>query len=98
MGHRSAFRSVRQYYPKTKFVLDKMILTSHNVSNGKRRPRHRSIEDIMTTAPAALPRLSVAGAWFRYGALHRGVAIALRDLSDQQRPALLVWPVSPASV
>ena len=52
----------------------------------------------MTTAPAALPRLSVAGAWFRYGALHRGVAIALRDLSDQQRPALLVWSVSPASV
>jgi ABC-type amino acid transport system permease subunit len=91
-------------------------------------------EDIMTTAPAALPRLPVTVAWLGYGgllpflflaplslidqqhgviwsdalygygaiivsfigALHWGFAIALRDLSDQQRSALFIWSVVPA--
>jgi hypothetical protein len=75
---------VRQYYQKTNFVLYKVTLASHNTGYGKRRPRHRTSEDIMTTAPATLPRLSVTVAWLGYGGLLPFLFLTPLSLTGQQ--------------
>ena len=75
---------IRQYYPKTKFVLDKITLVLHITDYGNRGPRHPTSQDTMTTAPATLPRRSVTVAWPGYGGLLSFLFLSPLSLTSQQ--------------
>jgi hypothetical protein len=84
VGHGSVVWLVRQYYRKTNIVLDKITLVLYIQDYGNRRPRHRTSQDTMTTAPATLPRLSVTVAWLGYGGLLSFLFLTPLSLTSQQ--------------